>query len=103
MASHQELSTNWERSAGNFQCLNCGHKRLPAAAFGKNQLIKAQKHPDLAATCKACTQAAEAAGQKAAVEKGNSGQAPNSASPGSVQLESHKCSACKVLLCAPSK
>jgi hypothetical protein len=88
---HEALDTDWQRSAGNFQCLSCKSKRLPAAAFSKAQLGKAQKHPDLAATCKACTQASEAAKQPESTERDGAS--------GAVAADGkHLCSACKVKL-----
>eukprot|EP00873_Tetraselmis_striata_P035969 jgi/Tetstr1/456233/TSEL_042996.t1 len=84
---NSELSTDWQRSAGNFTCLASRAKRLPAERFSKAQLAKAQKHPDLAATCKTCTQAAEAAKQS---PSGGDGAA--AAAEAGVK---HACAGCK--------
>lgn len=41
MAKEGELSTDWERSAGDFTCVVCRRKRLPASEFSKKQVEKA--------------------------------------------------------------
>ena len=97
MASHQGVSTDWERSAGNFQCLKCGKKRLPATAFGKNQVLRAQKHPDLAATCKECTEVAEKLKQQSGEETRRAAGAAAEGDASEVgEANYHECSACKV-------
>lgn len=41
MAKDTELSTDWERSAGDFTCIVCRRKRLPASEFSRKQVEKA--------------------------------------------------------------
>jgi len=41
MAKSEDLSTDWQRSAGDFSCSVCRRKRLPASEFSKSQVDKA--------------------------------------------------------------
>ncbi|CAE8614533.1 unnamed protein product [Polarella glacialis] len=41
MAKSEDVSTDWQKSAGDFSCLVCGRKRLPALEFSKKQVEKA--------------------------------------------------------------
>eukprot|EP00401_Gymnodinium_catenatum_P009623 CAMPEP_0117512406 /NCGR_PEP_ID=MMETSP0784-20121206/29014_1 /TAXON_ID=39447 /ORGANISM="" /LENGTH=286 /DNA_ID=CAMNT_0005308123 /DNA_START=24 /DNA_END=884 /DNA_ORIENTATION=+ len=77
MAKEEGLSTDWQRSAGDFSCTVCGRKRLPASEFSKKQVEKAlEAHraiPDkdirtgpeiqqqifLSGVCKKCTEEKE--------------------------------------------
>eukprot|EP00930_Biecheleria_cincta_P050900 TRINITY_DN36075_c0_g1_i1.p1 TRINITY_DN36075_c0_g1~~TRINITY_DN36075_c0_g1_i1.p1 ORF type:complete len:292 (-),score=73.78 TRINITY_DN36075_c0_g1_i1:42-917(-) len=77
MAKSGELSTDWQRSAGDFSCSVCRRKRLPASEFSKKQVEKALESlksipdrdirtgPDvqtithLSAVCKVCTEERE--------------------------------------------
>ena len=54
MASHVDVSTDWRRSAGDFQCLECRKKRLPANRFSKTQVKAALKHEEKGAICLEC-------------------------------------------------
>eukprot|EP00931_Biecheleriopsis_adriatica_P058503 TRINITY_DN34852_c0_g1_i1.p1 TRINITY_DN34852_c0_g1~~TRINITY_DN34852_c0_g1_i1.p1 ORF type:complete len:287 (-),score=90.21 TRINITY_DN34852_c0_g1_i1:46-906(-) len=40
MAKSDDLSTDWQRSAGDFSCTVCHRKRLPASEFSKKQVEK---------------------------------------------------------------
>jgi len=78
MATSTELSTDWQKSAGDFCCTICGRKRLPASEFSKKQVEQALENlkklpgkdirsgPDiqqvlfLSAVCKKCTEEKEA-------------------------------------------
>eukprot|EP00441_Pelagodinium_beii_P017735 CAMPEP_0197672684 /NCGR_PEP_ID=MMETSP1338-20131121/79463_1 /TAXON_ID=43686 ORGANISM="Pelagodinium beii, Strain RCC1491" /NCGR_SAMPLE_ID=MMETSP1338 /ASSEMBLY_ACC=CAM_ASM_000754 /LENGTH=256 /DNA_ID=CAMNT_0043252819 /DNA_START=24 /DNA_END=791 /DNA_ORIENTATION=+ len=41
MAKSEDLSTDWQKSAGDFSCTVCQRKRLPASEFSKKQVAKA--------------------------------------------------------------
>mmetsp|Transcript_55177 Transcript_55177/g.170877 ORF Transcript_55177/g.170877 Transcript_55177/m.170877 type:complete len:246 (+) Transcript_55177:104-841(+) len=41
MAKSEDLSTDWQKSAGDFSCTVCRRKRLPASEFSKKQVEKA--------------------------------------------------------------
>lgn len=76
MAKSDELSTDWQRSAGDFSCTICQRKRLPASEFSKAQVQKAldalKNIPDkdirsdvqhvhfVSAICKSCMEEREA-------------------------------------------
>ena len=38
MATSASVNTDWKRSAGDFKCLECRKKRLPASKFSKTQV-----------------------------------------------------------------
>merc|ERR1712232_800111 len=38
--THEEVNTDWQKSAGDFSCSQCGRKRLPASEFSKRQVEK---------------------------------------------------------------
>lgn len=78
MAKSDDVNTDWQRSAGDFQCVGgCGRKRLPASEFSRNQVDKAlasikslpdrdiRSGPDIQSTlflsgvCKRCTEERE--------------------------------------------
>ena len=61
MASSQSVSTDWQRSAGDFECAGaCKRKRLPASEFSGAQAQKAIKSfasgGNKSAKCKRCAE-----------------------------------------------
>lgn len=78
MAKSNDLSTDWQRSAGDFSCAVCQRKRLPASEFSRQQVEKAlaalktlpdrdirtgpdvDRHLFLTAVCKRCSEEREA-------------------------------------------
>eukprot|EP00516_Mucochytrium_quahogii_P001861 CAMPEP_0203760638 /NCGR_PEP_ID=MMETSP0098-20131031/13895_1 /ASSEMBLY_ACC=CAM_ASM_000208 /TAXON_ID=96639 /ORGANISM=" , Strain NY0313808BC1" /LENGTH=189 /DNA_ID=CAMNT_0050654295 /DNA_START=115 /DNA_END=687 /DNA_ORIENTATION=+ len=97
MATSGSLSTDWMRSAGDFQCTACQRKRLPASQFSKRQaqqaLDKSRTHPQrlLLARCKECVAKEEAAQVSAAKKEGGD-------SKDDAELGEFKCKSCKQLL-----
>ncbi|CAK9046720.1 unnamed protein product [Durusdinium trenchii] len=87
MAKSDDLNTDWQRSAGDFNCVVCQRKRLPASEFSKKQVEKAleslrsiadqdirtgpeiQQVTHLSGVCKRCTEERERQQQAAAAER----------------------------------
>lgn len=77
MATDESVSTDWQKSAGDFSCTVCERKRLPASEFSRKQVEKAldalktipdrdirtgpeiQRNLFLTGVCKACTEKQE--------------------------------------------
>lgn len=77
MATDEGVSTDWQKSAGDFSCTVCERKRLPASEFSRKQVEKAldslktipdrdirtgpdiQKNLFLTGVCKLCTEKQE--------------------------------------------
>ena len=93
MASHVDVSTDWRRSAGDFQCLECRKKRLPANRFSKTQVKAALKHEEKGAICLECMQKRE---EKEKAER-EAAKAATGATDGE-EVEKLTCSICNELV-----
>ena len=89
MATSASVNTDWKRSAGDFKCLECRKKRLPASKFSKTQVKLALKHEEKGAICIECMKKREekAISEKTEVEKKND-KSDN-------EIEKLTCSICK--------
>lgn len=101
MATSNSVNTDWKRSAGDFQCLECRKKRLPANRFSKTQVKAALKHEQKGAICLECMKKREEA-ENAEKELGKNA---TDGGDGDDEVERLVCSICneKVLITKFSK